>query len=178
MKILLVNGPPRSGKDTLADALPMQTLKFATPLRTGVPAMFGIPQETYDDLIENHKETPTPLLQGMSPREAQIWLSEEVMKPKFGPFIFGQILVGTAKTVSGPVVVSDSGFYEEAQVVVEEFGPENVRLIRLHRDGCTFAGDSRSYIAQDDVLSIDIKNDGTVQDLLDVALHFISNSGH
>lgn len=179
-KFLLINGPPRSGKDTLADLLQERrgftSLKFATPLRTAVPAMFGIPQHIYDILIEQHKESPTELLQGMSPREAQIWLSEEVMKPRFGQFIFGQILAGTANhSVNNKFVVSDSGFLTEAQVLVDTFGHENVKLIRLHRKGTSFAGDSRSYVAVDGVESIDIFNNGTLEELLAAALGFIGN---
>ena len=40
------------------------------------------------------------------------------------------------------------------------FGNENAILIRLRRDGCTYEGDSRSYIELSDVRSVDIMNDG------------------
>lgn len=167
-KIILVNGPPRSGKDSLAaifgELRQAKPIKFADPLRKAVPAMFGMAPDVYHDLIENHKETPTDLLMGMSPREAQIWLSEEVMKPRFGKYVFG--LVAANAIQAAPYIdtwcFSDSGFTEEAEVIVEAFGAKNVALIKLEREGCTFAGDSRSYISLPGVTELTVPNNNSL----------------
>jgi len=57
-------------------------------------------------------------------------------------------------------VFSDCGFDAEVHHVLKLFGNENAILIRLHRDGCTYEGDSRSYIELNDVRTIDIINHG------------------
>ena len=44
--------------------------------------------------------------------------------------------------------------------MLELFGNENAILIRLRRDGCTYEGDSRSYIELPDVHTVDIMNTG------------------
>lgn len=171
--ILLLNGPPRSGKDTLADMIAEQygftPLKFATPLREAVPAAFGISQDDWEDLIEEHKGEPCERLDGLTPREAQIWLSEEAIKPRFGEDFFGRVLANRIATLEQErhrgYVISDSGFVGEAAVLKERFGAENIALMRLHREGCTFEGDSRSYIYLTDVFSADINNDGTPDDM-------------
>ena len=179
--ILLINGPPRSGKDTLTklfcNFFDMCHLKFADPLRKTVPAMFGLKQGFYDYLIEEEKDHPSVHLGGMSPREAQIWLSEEVMKPKFGQDIFGRVAVGTAKSAEQTMIcVSDSGFEAEAYAMVEEFGKENVGIIRLRRAGCTFSGDSRGPVSIEGVKSIDLTNDGTPNELYSRAVQWFTHS--
>ena len=147
--------------------------KFAAPLRTGVPAMFGVPQNVYDDLIENHKEEPTELLGGMSPREAQIWLSEEVMKPKFGDDIFGKIAANRIENASigdnDLWVCSDSGFVEEAEVLVDKFGRLNVLILQIKRENTSFDGDSRSYIKIPGVGLAKCRNNGTKEELFRIA---------
>jgi len=47
--------------------------------------------------------------------------------------------------------VPDSGFREEAEAIVREAGAGDVLLVRLHRPGHGFSGDSRGYIDLDDL---------------------------
>lgn len=44
------------------------------------------------------------------------------------------------------MVFSDSGFQSEMEPLIEQFGIDNVVLVRLNRDGYDFSGDSRSYL--------------------------------
>ena len=169
--VVLLNGPPGSGKDTIADAMCAQwgytKLKFADPLRAAVPAMLNVPQDTYDQLIDDQvaKNQATPRLLNMSPRELQIWLSEEVMKPKWGPRVFGELALNKiAASKENYFVISDSGFYDEAQVLLEAL-PGRVYLVRLYRDGHDFRGDSRSYI-EIDAPTLYLGNNGTIPDAL------------
>jgi hypothetical protein len=81
----------------------------------------------------------------LSIREAMIYISEIIMKPRFGANFFG---VARAKAiVDGEIAVdSSTGFIEELPPLIERLGQENILLIRVHREGATFEGDSRNYI--------------------------------
>lgn len=112
--------------------------------------------------LEPTKDLKSESLFGMSFREYQIWLSEEVMKPKFGKDILGKLAVRNLGGASGTdyTVVSDCGFREEALPLVRLFGATNVLLVHIMRDGCNFDNDSRSYIELDDlgVTTVDLYN--------------------
>ena len=110
--------------------------------------------------LERVKDVPHRALMGMTPREAYIWYSEEVMKPKFGKDVFGKMFVQDNADKRGPIFVSDSGFEEEAYAVVEHFGMNNVMLVRLHREGHDFSRDSRSHLNLDLWQTHDIMNPG------------------
>ena len=97
---------------------------------------------------------------GMSPREAYIWYSEEVMKPKFGNQVFGQMALldmldcGAQKIV----VFSDCGFDYETAPIVDFVGAKNCMLVHIERPGYSYAGDSRGTIWLDGVQTIDVNN--------------------
>ena len=186
MKIVLVNGPPHCGKDTVAYMLEEHFLtkvhleKFAAPLKITAPVLYNISQhdwETKYDTMEN-KGTPFDVFFGKTPREVQIAISEALMKPLHGNDIFGRLLIRRCE--SDPIwlfnrdaiVISDSGFREEAEVVIDKYGTDNVQLWRLHRDGCDYSDDSRGYIdlADEGVTQFDIQNNGTLDELKDVSI--------
>lgn len=178
-KIVLFNGPPRCGKDTATD-IAISILghtkagryRFAAPLKDAVHALFGM-AGIMVEYFDGAKEAPQDSLFGMTPRDAYIWLSEEVAKPKFGSDFFARISVTSINRVFGKgpygeyasVVVSDCGFQSEIDTLSNAFGAENIILVRLHRVGRSFAGDSRSYIEHSN--SIDLENDGTMGELRD-----------
>ena len=102
----------------------------------------------------------------MTLRQFYIHVSENVMKPLFGIDIFGRLAVEYIKNTTQKITtISDSGFPDEAMPVVEHFGLDNVFLIRIHRNGCDFQGDSRSYIDLP-IKSVDIDNNGTQEDFI------------
>lgn len=159
-KIILVNGPPRAGKDTAYEAYPDGVrCKFAQAVKEGTHAAFGLDPKVYNmDYFESTKEVPNSLFFGKTPREAYIAYSEMFMKPFTGdPQVFGKLLVRWIEDWvdqwggSGPFIVTDSGFREEAEAVIDAFGAENVKLVRVHRECCDFDGDSRSYIDLSDL---------------------------
>jgi hypothetical protein len=78
-------------------------------------------------------------------RQAMIYISEIICKPRFGDNFFG---VARAKAiVDGEVAVdSSTGFVSELPPLIERLGQESILLIRVHREGATFEGDSRNYI--------------------------------
>lgn len=176
IKIILLNGPPRAGKDTAVD-MAMNHLgkrgsryRFAAPLKNTIHSMFGfqgVPEEHFSKV----KDVPSEIFHGMTPREAYIWLSEQVVKPKFGHDFWSKIAVTMIRQIKRPVIlISDCGFVEEAHVLTKAFGKNNVAIVQLFRDGCEFqtanVKDSRSYI-EADCSMFKIENNGTVHDLYD-----------
>lgn len=182
VKIILFNGPPGSGKDTACGHVAHQFshrydiyhMKFARPVKEGCHGLFNITDSqgrvVKHDHFEPVKNDPNPEFRGLSPREAYIWYSEEVMKPKFGLDIFGQMALAEARAwllsrnwnpYKKPLILcSDSGFDYEAAPFVSCFGPDAVRLVRLSRAGHSFKSDSRSHIDMPGVPSVDITNNG------------------
>ena len=174
MKIILLNGPPRAGKDyagaALLEHLPAGTpiLKFAQELKERTHALYRLVDAFGNlcphDHFEDRKDTPLVEFEGLTPRAAYIAVSERLIKPLHGERIFGEWLARRIDQLEvGTVVITDSGFVPEAEVLVEKFGAENCLLARIHREGYTFAGDSRSYLdlSHLNVQCTDINNDGT-----------------
>lgn len=168
--LVLLNGPPGSGKDFAAQTLmeaediSVSHHKFAEPLKDMACALLEIDPKT----LEICKKQVVGLY-GVTVRQIQIDLSEKYMKPCYGKDIFGKI---AAERVSETMqlsdhfgeepydlyVFSDCGFVDEVKHVIDLFGADNTLLIRLHREGHTFEGDNRSYIELPDVHSVDISN--------------------
>lgn len=152
--IIILNGPPGCGKDTIAAYLtghryPAVKASFKQPMFDIAFSMLGVYR--YDEFMDlyndrEQKEKPQVILGGKSPRQFMIWISEEVMKPAFGEQYFGRRMVEEIHEMYRDlaVVISDGGFHEEIKPLVKE-GHE-VHICRLHREGFTFAGDSRDYI--------------------------------
>jgi len=175
-KILLLNGPKRSGKDTLGRAIArlhdeVGVFKFAGALKAMTHGAYGITHGGLvvdDDYFEDRKDQPCEEFYGITPRHAYIAMSERLMKPMHGQSIFGELLRKVLHASPFQVaVVTDSGFRSEAEVLIEEFGRESVFLVHLHRLGHTFAGDSRSFIDLDvpPENKMRVQNDGTLDDL-------------
>lgn len=170
-----MNGPPRCGKDTagqmLADAIGSAcTNKFARVVKERCHAAYetrGLYEE-YDvphDHFEHCKDEPRSEFLGRTPRECYIAFSERFYKPLHGADVFGRLLLADLRAADavGTWVITDSGFREEAMPLVEHFGARSTVLVRLRREGCTFAGDSRSYLDLLDlgVTTVDLVNPGT-----------------
>ena len=90
------------------------------------------------------KEIPSTLLGNMSRREAMIYVSEKVIKPKRGLDYFGN-LVADEIDLMKDYCISDGGFIHELLPVVEKVGTENFVLVQLTRDGHDYSSDSRRY---------------------------------
>lgn len=203
--VTILNGPPGSGKDTLADMLIEEAkaggvknvhhLRFKDVLYQETAEHFDVPIgyliEVASDTIQ--KEKPLSVLQGKTPREALIHVSENIIKPLHGDDYFGRktkekmlSLVSGDEFEINYFVISDSGFYEELYALC---GPhiDDLIFVKIHRDGHSFKGDSRKYLSTGVVEAIInytevrngteyvIHNDGSLQELRSIALDLLDS---
>ena len=188
--IILFNGPPRSGKDAGADYFKKnygwKHLSFKYQLYKETCNYFGCDynwfMNRYDD--RSVKEVPHMDLGHMSCREAMIYVSEEVVKPKRGLDYFGQ-LVANEIDLTKDYAISDGGFVDELIPVVEKVGSKNFVLVQLTRDGEDYSSDSRRYfqgsrIEHEYVLGnkyTEIDNKYVLPQVFDVNMYRIHNNG-
>lgn len=174
-RAILINGPSKSGIDTLAyEMLERFTenedytsftffhTKFADPLKQALLTLFGLDFEKDFYLVEDHqfKDTIRPEFFNHKPRDLLIKLSENYAKTYIGSDFFGKVFVrklsevGTSRTVA---IVSDCGFDKEALTVVNGLGADNVLVIELQRHSCSFDGDSRSYLDLEQLTNMGVR---------------------
>jgi len=174
-QVILVNGPPRSGKDTVGEILRRRhgclVTKFAKQLKEMAHGLHSIvggdAKPVRHDYFEKRKDDSCDEFMGATPRQCYIALSENYLKPLYGEDVMGEMLL---KSLLGgaqwrTAVVTDSGFSDEAMVLLRHFGVDSIALIRLHRVDCCFSNDSRGYIHLPGVRSFDIANNGQLSDL-------------
>lgn len=161
--VIVFNGPPGVGKDTLANyAWAFDTrsrhIKYITPLKMAVAHIFNYPIELMEEGKDDEKYTKF----GKRIREHQIAVGS-ALRNIYGEEIFGRLLAD--RVLSMPmqtpyVVISDLGVPGELGALKEAIGPERITLFRIHQEGKTFDGDCRSYIRGEDfgVKSFDIIN--------------------
>lgn len=164
MRAILLNGPPRSGKDTIGEmlwnALPAsRCMKFSQDIIDFMFSEYGIGMESVS------KDEVHPKLYGRTPREVAIRYSEGFCKPLFGINYFGHRTVKRLLSMLQQpsmwklAILTDSGFVDEALPVVDALGPTNVLQVALTRPGCTFAGDSRNYWEHPSIGRVEFDND-------------------
>ena len=149
--IIILNGPPGSGKDAIAGwitKLNYEHIHFKSRLFDVAIALSGVDEtdwfERYND--RELKETPWDKINGMSQRELMIHVSENVIKKIHGSGIFGTELAHEIQSDQN-YVVSDGGFAEEIQTLADAVREtHDLFVVRINRPGYTFDGDSRRYV--------------------------------
>jgi len=164
VRIIILNGPRDTGKDTAADylverygytklemkgALRSLAHKIAS-LTTLDPVAFCNALEFDRDLKDTKR---VPEFGNRTWPEFIIWLSESVCKPIFGKSVFALAAVKAVRDCGADrVVFSDGGFQEEVDTLYMESpvrGKEDLLVIHMYREGRSFSSvrkDSRGYI--------------------------------
>lgn len=175
MHCILFNGPPGVGKDTAADLVTsiarrelsftnVEDVKFAEPLKAAVHALLGMPGRAHD-YFEHGKDRVLEEFMGKTPRQCYIAMSEEFAKKFWDHEFFGMVMAGRLEhhyeNAYSLVAISDSGFAGETIPVLRASTAEDQFLIvQMHRNGCTFKGDSRGWLERDEL----VKSCSTEQD--------------
>lgn len=179
--VVFINGPPHSGKDTAAHFIfkefmagpwYAQKMKVSTPLKKAAHALFHVSRTAEKMEIDGEKDVPSDDFFGNIPRQVYIDLSERHAKSLYGPGFFGRILGRRLiePSLARLTIVSDAGFSVEVAEACRIFGPQQCFIMRLHRDGTSFDGDSRDYLDVEGVDSVDIMNKFEL-DLFDVQVN-------
>lgn len=164
-QIIILNGPPRSGKDSLAKYLVAKHksfyhVKFADELKKIAHRFYNTPEQD-PDAYEQFKDRPLTEFLNLTPRQAYINLSEDYIKKYHGKDFFGLQLISTIKKVhdnnDNVFVVSDGGFEEELLPLLEAFNPSLFTIVQVHRAGCSFDNDSRHYFDKERFSKLGIK---------------------
>lgn len=179
-KVIILNGPPNSGKDTIGEAI-MELLRrdhnckfsdiyhgqFKKVLLEILSTTLRISEHSLMQIYNNRelKDTPLAIFGGHSIREAMISISEDYIKPIFGKDYIGrmelsQIRIGKPKFA----IYTDGGFIDEIRPLFADPLIE-LHIVQIHRDGCSFAGDSRGYLTGPEVCHCiyELQNNGSIK---------------
>lgn len=173
-RAILLNGPPRSGKDTAAGYIAREwaatPFKVSQPLKDAIAALFGW-TTTQAEEAERLKDVCREETLGTTYRNLQIELSERGLKTwtgdeaAFGKLAVRRIDEAVRNDGDDLFVCSDAGFHPEVGEIVHYFHHDRVLMIHLYRDGCTFDNDSRSYVFPQYVETVPLENNGSESDL-------------
>lgn len=155
MHIVCFNGPPRSGKDTLASMVadklesitdsPVILESLSLPLRHIACAMVG---RVYQDCAyESFKEEYFERLDRTG-RQLMIDASESFLKLTYGIEIMADLLIQRTRRLppNAIILVRDSGFQIEVDPLAREVSNANLAVVQVHRPGTDFSKDSREWV--------------------------------
>lgn len=154
---VVLNGPPGCGKDTIANLITRNGAfikrQFKDALYEHTARYFEVDLDKFIHYASDRDLKDSKSLAGLggrTPREALIYVSESVYKPRHGKQYFGDVEARSVEELFGRmdgnanVIYPDGGFPDEVIRVGDTF--DGILIIRLHRDGFDFSNDSRDYI--------------------------------
>lgn len=185
---VVLSGPPGCGKDTIANRIVadcgFRKHQFKDALYAKTADYFKVDLDKFIHFASDRGLKDSKSLAGLggrTPREALIFVSESIYKPRFGNDYFGKVEVARLEELLGnmdgnvDVIYPDGGFTDEVLCVESFFS--HVVIIRLHRDSFDFSGDSRNYIylnSTDKRSSADVHLiDGCINDAVEDVLSVI-----
>jgi hypothetical protein len=145
--------------------------------------------EFYEDSQTDYRDTDCDTVDGhlryttnLSHREAMIYVSEIICKPRFGQDYFGKARIKLIqdRTADADEVAwkgkrdsilwfdGSAAFVEEIPPLLEHFNQDQILLLRIRRGEDDFGGDSRSFLPNGLIENtVDIYNDGTLEQYLE-----------
>lgn len=164
-QIIILNAPPRSGKDELAKYLAQKHahchhMAFANELKKLAHRLYNTPDQA-PDAYEAFKDQPMTEFMGLTPRQAYTRLAEDYIKPNHGKDFFGLQLIPTIKAIKynedNVFVISDGGFIEELEPLLMNFDPHLFTIVQIHRQGRNFDSDTRHYFSAERFSKLGVK---------------------
>lgn len=160
MKIIILNGPRDTGKDTAADYLVERygytKLEMKGSLRKLAHQIASLTSKDpvglcnaleFDRDLKDTKRVPE--FGDRTWPEFIIWLSETVCKPIFGQDVFALAAVKAVRdSGADKIVFSDGGFQAEVRALYSALTPE-MKVVHMYREGRSFGAvrkDSRGYV--------------------------------
>jgi energy-coupling factor transporter ATP-binding protein EcfA2 len=153
MSLIVLNGPPGSGKTTaswiIKGLLPnCSEYSMAGPLKKAVHEVLGLDVEQVKWFMYYKDSEMKFLLKGRTPREMYIHMSETFLKPLLGKDVFGIIANRKiAQMIASNVVIPDCGFDDEIIPMIDNRVKGDTYCIVLTRKGCNYDFDSRSDLS-------------------------------
>jgi hypothetical protein len=161
--VIILNGPPGCGKDTIAVELGLrhdfvEHHEMKRPIYDVVAKELFLDPEEFEWRARDRKLKEVPhYWYNRSPRELMISTSEDLIKPLYGDEHFGRLASACVTDSTAEVCVfSDGGFKEELWPLIDD--GHKVIVLRLYRQGFGFAGDSRNYLRDRDVPHIEMRD--------------------
>ena len=153
--IILVNGPPQSGKDTFAGIARRYLInsvefKMSKPLKDIFRTTFShINGKMLGLLLEEYKDKKMYKEHEATPRDFQIAMYC-CLAEMYGDSVLGWLaLERLKKEIATHIIVSDAGRDEEVMKIIEAYDYSQVGIVELSRPGCTFEGDCRGYLSDE-----------------------------
>ena len=164
--IIGITGKAGAGKDTLAEMLISRGFtkkSFASLLKSVTADIAGEPLVLYHD--RDTKEAYSPAL-GMTRRRA-LQLVGDGMRKTLGDTVWiNAVFSQWDRAGRPPVVIADVRYPNEAEAILAH-GGYIVRIVRP--DNATLTGEAAAHISEqdipDDLVTVEITNDGTIAEL-------------
>lgn len=174
MKVLVLSGPHRAGKDTVAEMV-----RRTSPSYIAVDSIGRILKERahaaynlYDEedqlrphwFYEHSKEIPQADFLGLTPRQAYQFIAES-FRQRHGLDVWGKMFVrewGTPARGDGLLLVV-TGCGNQIEFDTLRALDRNVRVWQVEREGCTFEGDTREPVSCGAAQILE--NNGTLDEL-------------
>lgn len=187
MHVIILNGPKYCGKDTLCNFLlalfpgaihaRFKDVLYTTCYSFWSLEKHGMSMEDWIDLCNDPvlKDQPFHLLINdngkypLTPRQALIYMSEDVIKKEYGPegvaFLTASNLKEQYPDYENKLFIfSDGGFNNEITALQKDFGIRRkaITIVRINRKHCNFNGDSREFIKNPDLLLLNHDKDPSI----------------